>query len=89
LHLHNFKKPASLGVIFSIVTFPLVYIVFKVLFKFSTQEFVQHGTVAYYFYTGFAYPFNIIYYSIWTLLVIASGEELFFRVFIHKNWKTD
>jgi membrane protease YdiL (CAAX protease family) len=74
-----------LGIVISVSTFPIVYWVFKVIFDFSTQEFVQSGTLAYYFYTEFAYPSNIICYSIWTFLVIALGEELFFRGFIHNK----
>jgi len=58
---------------------------FEVFFNFSTDKFAQAGTVAYYFYTEFAYPSNIIYYVAWSFLVIASGEELFFRGFIHKK----
>lgn len=85
LQLANSRKSALLGIIISLVTFPLVYIAFKVVFGYSTEEFVQPGTLAYYFFTEFTYPFNIIYYSIWTLLVIALGEELFFRGFIHNK----
>lgn len=73
----------GLAVTFSM--FPIVYVIFRVIFHFSTKEFVQPGTVAYYFYMHFSYPLNLIYYSIWTLFVIASGEELFFRGFIHNK----
>lgn len=83
--LRNFRKSVLLGILASIAAFPLVYITFKGIFDFDTKEFVQPGTVAYYFYAEFAYPFNIIYYAIWTLLVTALGEELFFRGFIHKK----
>lgn len=85
LHSHNYRMSALLGILTSVATFPLVYITFKVIFNFNAQEFVQPGTVAYYFYTEFAYPFNMIYYVAWTFLVIAFGEELFFRGFIHKK----
>jgi len=85
LHPRNIRKSVLLGSAISVLTFPVVYVVFKVVFGFSTQEFVQAGTVAYYFYSEFAYPFNIIYYSVWTLSVIALGEELFFRGFIHNK----
>ncbi len=51
LHLHNIRESVLLGTLISIATFPLAYTTFKVIFNFSTQEFVQRGTASHYFYT--------------------------------------
>lgn len=81
----NIGKSILYGIALAIGMFPVTYSIFKLLFNFTTEQFVQAGTLAHYFYSEFRYPINLLYYSLWTLFVVALGEELFFRGFIHNK----
>lgn len=44
---HNTAKSIVYGIAINVGMFPVTYLLFKILFNFTTEEFVQAGTLAY------------------------------------------